>query len=232
VNVREVDMCGRFTQRQPAKGLKKEFGVEEVPEIEARYNIAPTQSILGVRQTPDGREMSFLKWGLIPSWAKDNSMGARLINARSETVTEKPAFREAFKRRRCIIPANGFYEWQRTGGRKQPFFFHMRDDRPFGFAGLWDKWKNDDGEVIESCTILTTEANEVLMPVHDRMPVILAPDDYELWLDEDLRKGSLREELLRPFPAPEIEGYPVSTSINSPRNQGVELIERAAVNSA
>ena len=225
-------MCGRFTQRQPVAKLKKEFGVEEVPEVEARYNIAPTQSILGVRQTLDSREMSFLKWGLIPSWAKDSSIGAKLINARSETVTEKPSFREAFKRRRCIIPADGFYEWQRTEGRKQPFFFHMHDDRPFGFAGLWDRWQSPEGEVIESCTILTTEANEVLMPVHDRMPMILHPETYELWLDDDLRKVSLREELLRPFPAREMASYPISTSINSPRNQGEVLIERAPVNSA
>jgi putative SOS response-associated peptidase YedK len=225
-------MCGRFTQRQPATKLKKEFGVEEVPEVEARYNIAPTQSILGVRQMPDGREMSLLKWGLIPSWAKASSMGANLINARSETVTEKPSFREAFKLRRCIIPSDGFYEWQRTDGRKQPFFFHMLDHHQFGFAGLWDRWQNPEGEVIESCTILTTEANEVLRPVHDRMPVILHPEDYELWLDDDLRKVSLRKELLRPFPASEMKGYMVSTSINSPRNQGVELIERAAMNSA
>jgi putative SOS response-associated peptidase YedK len=225
-------MCGRFTQRQPTAKLKKEFGVEEVPEIEARYNIAPTQSILSVRQATDGREMGFMKWGLIPSWAKDSSMGAGLINARSETVTEKPSFREAFKRRRCIIPADGFYEWQRTGGRKQPFFFHMRDDRPFGFAGLWDRWQSPEGEVIESCTILTTDANQVLRPVHDRMPVILHPETYELWLDDDLRKVSLREELLRPFPASEMEGYAVRTSINSPHNQGTDLIERAAVNSA
>lgn len=225
-------MCGRFTQRQQASSLKKEFGVEEVPGVEARFNIAPTQNILAIRQTPDGREISLLKWGLIPSWAKDSSMGSRLINARSETVTEKPAFREAFKRRRLIIPADGFYEWQRTGGRKQPFFFHMKDNHPFGFAGLWDRWKSEDGEAVESCTILTTDANEVLRPVHDRMPVILATEDYELWLDDDLRKSSLREELLRPFTASEMEGYPIGLSVNSPYNQGTVLIERAAMNSA
>jgi putative SOS response-associated peptidase YedK len=225
-------MCGRFTQRTPAPRLKKEFGVEEVPEVEARYNIAPTQSIHSVRQTLDGREMSFLKWGLIPSWAKDSSMGAKLINARSETVKEKPSFREAFKRRRCIIPADGFYGWQRTGGRKQPFFFHMQDDRPFGFAGLWDRWKSEDGELIESCTILTTEANEVLRPVHDRMPVILHPEEYSLWLEAEERQSDLLVELLRPYPAEEMVGHPVSSSINSPRNQGAELTQQLTVNSA
>lgn len=225
-------MCGRFAQRSDPKKLAKEFGVTEVPKVEARYNIAPTQEILSVRESADGREVTFFKWGLVPSWAKDASMGARLINARSETVTEKPAFREAFRKRRCIIPADGFYEWQRTDGRKQPFFFHLRDERPFGFAGLWERWEGEGGKILNSCTILTTEANEVLRPVHDRMPVILHPDDYELWLDVDLRKHDLAKELLKPYPAEEMLAYPVGTSINSPRSQGAKLIDRAAVNSA
>jgi putative SOS response-associated peptidase YedK len=225
-------MCGRFAQRSDPKRLAEEFKVAEVPQAEARYNVAPTQSILGVRTVSDEREMTFFKWGLIPSWAKDTSMGARLINARAETVEEKPSFRQAFKQRRCIIPADGFYEWQRTGDKKQPFFFRMRDERPFGFAGLWERWEGEAGQVINSCTILTTEANEVLRPVHDRMPVILHPDDYELWLDMDARKHELVKELLRPYAAEEMLGYPVSASINSPQNQGAKLIERATVNSA
>lgn len=225
-------MCGRFTQRQPAASLKKEFKVEEVPTVEAQYNISPTQNILSVRQMPDGREMGLLKWGLIPSWAKDSSMGAKLINARSETVTEKPSFREAFRKRRCIIPADGFYEWQRTGGKKQPFFFQMHDERPFVFAGLWDRWKSQEGEMIDTCTILTTEANDVLRPVHDRMPVILYPEDYDLWLDDDVRKSDLRYELLRPFPGSEMIAYPVSTLINNTRSQGAELVKQIEVNSA
>jgi putative SOS response-associated peptidase YedK len=225
-------MCGRFTQRTPKKTLAVEFQVEEMPEMEPRYNIAPTQDILSIRRTDDGREAVLLKWGLIPSWAKDASMGAKLINARSETVMEKPSFREAFKKRRCIIPADGFYEWQRTGGRKQPYFFRMQDEHPFGFAGLWERWKGADDQVINSCTILTTEANEILQSVHDRMPVILHPDNYELWLDVDMRKLDLVRELLRPFPASEMMAYPVSASINSPLNQGAQLIERAALNSA
>lgn len=225
-------MCGRFAQRTLAKTLAREFQVDEMPDIEPRYNIAPTQDILTIRRTDDGREAAMLKWGLVPSWAKDVSVGAKLINARSETVTEKPSFREAFKRRRCIIPADGFYEWQRTGGKKQPFFFQMRDEHPFGFAGLWERWQGEGGQVINSCTILTTEANEVLQPVHDRMPVILYPDDYELWLDADLRKVDLARELLRPFPALEMIAYPVSPLINSPLNQGAQLIERTAIISA
>jgi putative SOS response-associated peptidase YedK len=224
-------MCGRYAQRTDPKKLAKEFKVAEAPAVEPRYNIAPTQEVLAVNETGDGREMRFFRWGLVPSWAKDTSMGARLINARCETVAEKPAFRQAFKQRRCIIPADGFYEWQRTAGRKQPFFFRMRDERPFSFAGLWERWEGEGGEVINSCAILTTEANEVLRPVHDRMPVILHPDDYELWLGADARELELVKEVLRPYPAEEMIGYPVSSSVNSPRNQGVELVERATVNS-
>jgi len=227
-------MCGRFALRTPTKKLVEAFGVEEVPAVEARYNIAPTQSILAVRQSEDGREAVLLKWGLIPSWAKDDSMSARLINARSETVTEKPAFREAFKRSRCIIPADGFYEWQRREGKKQPFFFSMRDERWFGFAGLWDRWKGEGGEVIESCTILTTEANELLKDVHDRMPVILHPESYNEWLDidTDARAMESLKELLMPYPSSEMTAYPVSAQVNSPQNQGEELITRMTVNSA
>lgn len=225
-------MCGRYAQRTDPKRLAKEFKVAEVLNAEPRYNIAPTQEVLAVRESPEGREMTLYKWGLVPSWAKDASIGAKLINARSETVTEKPSFRDAFKRRRCVIPADGFYEWQRAGGRKQPFFFRMRDERPFGFAGLWERWEGEGGKVINSCAILTTEANEVLRPVHDRMPVILHPDDYELWLGGDVRKLDLVREMLRPYPSEEMTGYPVGVSVNSPSSQGAGLIERTAVNSA
>ena len=225
-------MCGRYAQRTDPKRLAKEFKVAEVLNVEPRYNIAPTQEVLAVRESPDGREMTLYKWGLVPSWAKDASVGAKLINARGETVTEKPSFREAFRRRRCVIPADGFYEWQRKNGRKQPFFFRMMDERPFGFAGLWERWEGEGGEVINSCAILTTEANEVLRPVHDRMPVILHPDDYELWLGAEARELGLVKEMLRPYPAEEMVGYPVGRGVNSPRNQGAGLLERAAVNSA
>jgi putative SOS response-associated peptidase YedK len=225
-------MCGRFAQRSDPKRLAKEFKVAEVPNIEVHYNIAPTQDILAVRESADGREMTFLKWGLIPSWAKDTSIGARLINARSETVTEKPSFRQAFKQRRCIIPADGFYEWQRTDGKKQPFFFRMRDESPFGFAGLWERWEGQGREAINSCTILTTEANEVLLPVHDRMPVILHPEEYSLWLEGNEREQDLLRELLRPYPAEEMIGYPVSPLVNSTRSKGPELIGELQLNSA
>lgn len=218
-------MCGRFTLRTPKERIKREFQLQEEPFVEARYNIAPSQSILAVRQNIDGREAAELKWGLIPSWAKDASIGSRLINARSETVLEKPSFREAFKKRRCIIPADGFYEFRaRAGGKKQPYYFRLRDERLFGFAGLWDRWKGQDGDVIESCTILTTEANQVLAPVHDRMPVILHPDTYEVWLNEDGRNAESLKELLRPFPDSEMIGYAVSTQVNNPQAQGDGLV--------
>jgi putative SOS response-associated peptidase YedK len=221
-------MCGRFTLRTPEKVLANEFGVTEVPSVEARYNIAPTQTILAVQQTPDGRQAKLLKWGLIPSWAKDPAMGAKLINARSETVTEKPAFRDAFRRRRCLIPADGFYEWQRTGGRKQPYFFRLRDERPFAFAGLWEIWESGEGETIESCTILTTEANELLRPVHDRMPVILDAKDYDLWLVASMKMAELLRGLLRPFPAERMVSSPVSQRVNSPSQDDSQCIEPLA----
>lgn len=225
-------MCGRFTLRTPKERIKREFHLREEPSVKARFNIAPTQSILAVRQDEGGREAVLMKWGLIPSWAKDDSMSARLINARSETVTEKPAFREAFKRSRCVIPADGFYEWKREGKGKQPFFFTLRDEKMFSFAGLWDRWKNEDGKVVESCTILTTEANAVLRPVHDRMPVILHPETYDEWLGDDGRKVAALKELLRPFPSARMIAYAVSADVNSPRNQGEDLINRLPINSA
>jgi putative SOS response-associated peptidase YedK len=225
-------MCGRFAQKSDPKRLAGQFGVAEAPAAEARYNVAPTQDILCVRAGGDGREMTLLKWGLVPSWAKDAAMGARLINARGETVAEKPSFREAFKRRRCIVPADGFYEWRRQGSEKQPFFFRMRDDSPFGFAGLWERWEGDGGRVVNSCAILTTEANDVVRPVHERMPVILHREDYDLWLEDDARKRDLLAELLRPYPASEMTSHAVGPAVNSPRSQGESLVEQVPLNSA
>jgi putative SOS response-associated peptidase YedK len=159
-------------------------------------------------------------------------MGARLINARSETITEKPSFREAFRRRRAIIPADGIYEWQRAGKGKQPYFIRMRDERLFGLAGLWESWRDGAGEVIESCSILTTEANEVFRPVHERMPVVLDPETYGEWVDTDVRGVEALKELLCPYPSSEMIAYPVSSRVNSPQHQGAELIEQLATNSA
>ena len=225
-------MCGRFAQKSPAKKIAKQFKFEEVPPLAERYNVAPTQMILGIREEAAAREATFFTWGLVPRWAKDPGIGNKLINARSETVEEKPSFRESFRRRRCIIPADGFYEWTREAGRKQPFFFKLKDERPFGFAGLWDRWEGEGGKVINSCTILTTEANEVLRPIHERMPVILHPADYAVWLEGGDRELVLTRELLRPYPGEEMVGYAVSTAVNSPHNRGIELIAPSTVNSA
>lgn len=225
-------MCGRFTQRKPKEVIAKQFGVDVDDELEPRFNVAPTQRVAAVRaaQGGGGREFVPLKWGLIPSWAKDASMGAKLINARSETVTEKPSFREAFKRRRAIIPADSIFEWRRTEGRKQPYYFQMRDGSLFGFAGLWDSWRNEEGDVVETCSILTTGANDIFRPVHERMPVVLHPESYDEWLSDDPRGVESLKELLRPYPSSEMIAYPVSPGVNSPQNQGEELIEQITVN--
>ena len=225
-------MCGRFSQRTPAKKIADKFKVEEVPPLVERYNVAPTQAVLGIRAVDEVREATFFKWGLVPHWAKDPAIGNKLINARAETVTEKPSFREAFLRRRCLVPADGFFEWSRQGDRKRPYYFRMKNDgEPFAIAGLWERWEGGDGGPLETCTLLTTEANDLLTPYHDRMPVILEPEDYALWLGDDARQLELVPDLLRPYPASKMIGYPVSTAINSPYNEGVELIEPSAVNS-
>ncbi len=209
-------MCGRFTQFHSAQAIAETFHLADVPELAPHYNIAPTQAIATVRQpAPNAkRQFRFLRWGLIPSWSKDPAIGARLINARAETVAEKPSFRSAFRHRRCLILADGFYEWQRQDGQKQPFYFHLQDHEPFAFAGLWEQWQSPAGEAVETCTILTTAANEVLEPVHDRMPVILPPDNYTIWLDPELQTVSQLQSLLRPYPADQMIAYPVSRAVN------------------
>ncbi|MCS7040325.1 MAG: SOS response-associated peptidase, partial [Anaerolineae bacterium] len=179
-------MCGRFTLTASGDELASLFDLEQAPNLEPRYNIAPTQPVAVVRLDREGRrrEFTLMRWGLIPSWAKDIHIGNRLINARAETLTEKPAFRTAFRRRRCLIPANGFYEWQKpTAGRKQPYFIGLPDRRPFAFAGLWEHWEGADGSVLDSCAIITTAANERVRVLHDRMPVILERTDFGDWLD-------------------------------------------------
>jgi putative SOS response-associated peptidase YedK len=211
-------MCGRFTLFEADKILSREFGVSGIPPLSPRYNIAPSQAVAAVRTASagTGRELALLRWGLIPSWSKDPAIGNRLINARAETVREKPSFRNAFRRHRCLIPANGFYEWQRLERGKQPYFVRMRDERLFAFAGLWDRWESPDKGVIESCTILTTVANAVLSTIHDRMPVILPPAEYARWLDPALRNTDSLAPLLAPFPAEEMLAFPVSPRVNIP----------------
>lgn len=189
-----------------------------------RYNIAPTQEAAVVRRSGDARSLSLLRWGLVPFWAKDPGIGNRMINARSETVGEKPSFRTSFRRKRCLVAASGFYEWQRTEGRKQPWHFRMRGGGPFAMAGLWDSWDKGEG-LLETFTILTTEPNELVARAHQRMPVVLRPADHRLWLDPSVEDTERLGELLVPYPADEMEGFPVSTLVNSPANDSPSCIE-------
>jgi len=213
-------MCGRFNLRASPAQLVEIFNLLRAPDLQPRFNIAPTQPVLTIRETDEGREPDVFHWGLIPSWSKDPAIGSRMINARSETVATKPSFRSAFRHRRCLIPASGFYEWKKVGSRtKQPFHIGMHDDRPFALAGLWEHWEGADGSAIRSCTIITTESNEPLAEIHDRMPVILHPEDYERWLERDFQDKDALQSLLVPYANDEIKLYPVSTVVNNPRNE-------------
>jgi putative SOS response-associated peptidase YedK len=220
-------MCGRYTLSTPVGKLAEEFDLSgSLPDLQSSYNVAPTQEVPAVVAGNGGRRLEMLRWGLIPSWADDPGIGSRMINARSETVAEKPSFRRAFKERRCLIPADGFYEWQKTNGSKQPYYFRMKDGRPFAFAGLWESWAGD-GE-IRSCTILTTDANHLVGEIHQRMPVILPSEYYELWLEPAVREPDQLLPLLNPYPTDEMEAYPVSRRVNSPSNDDPGCVERVA----
>ena len=231
-----VCMCGRFTLRAPASVIAEQFALFEAPPFTARFNIAPSQPAPVVRMRPDrtegdrgSRELVWLRWGLIPGWAQDPAIGNRLINARAETAAEKPAFRAAMRRRRCLVVADGFYEWQRTGRAKQPFFIHLRDDRPFAFAGLWEAWEGPGHSAIESCTLLTIGPNELMRPIHDRMPVILPPESYDLWLDPAMQQPNRLTPLLAPYPAEQMETSPVSSLVNNPANDDPRCIEASVI---
>lgn len=220
-------MCGRFTLRATPEQIATLFDLETVPPVQPRYNIAPTQPVLIVRENPHTgvREATYVNWGLVPFWADDPKIGSRMINARAETAHEKPAFRAAFRYRRCLIPADGFYEWQKQPrGGKKPYLIGLADQGLFAFAGLWEHWERD-GSVIESCTILTTGPNELVAPLHNRMPVILHPQDYAEWLDHTLQKPDPLRHLLRPFPADRMIAAPVSTHVNSPANEDARCVE-------
>jgi putative SOS response-associated peptidase YedK len=224
-------MCGRFTLRAPASVVAEQFSLFEMPPFAARFNIAPSQPVPVVRLAPDRpepqRELVWLRWGLIPRWADDPSIGNRMINARAESVAEKPAFRAALRQRRCLVVADGFYEWQKIDKRKQPHFIRMRDDRPFAFAGLWERWEGPQRGPIESCTLLTTDANDVVRPIHDRMPVILVPDAYALWLDPTVQQADKLLPLLKPYPSEAMIAYAVSPRVNSPTNDDPQCVEAA-----
>jgi putative SOS response-associated peptidase YedK len=212
-------MCGRFTLRASPHQLALVFPGEIPQDLAPRYNIAPTQPVAAVRADAAGPHFVQLRWGLVPSWAKDAASGARMINARAETVAEKPAFRAAFRRRRCLVLADGYFEWQKLEKAKQPYLIHFRDDRPFAFAGLWERWQPPDAAApLETCTILTTEANDRTRPIHDRMPVILSPPDFAMWLDPNLPQADRLLSLLRPYDSTPLAADPVETWVNKPQH--------------
>lgn len=220
-------MCGRFTLTSPADVVAELFELSQPPALTPRYNIAPTQGVLAVvaKASGAGRATSALHWGLVPSWAKDPTIGSRMINARAETVASKPSFRTAFRKRRCLVVADGFYEWQRLDKGKQPHYIAMRNGQPFAFAGLCEHWEGADGSVIDSCTIITTEPNELMAPLHNRMPVILPIDHYDTWLDPSLEKTDQLESLLRAYPSDEMSAFPISTHVNSPAHDDERCVE-------
>jgi putative SOS response-associated peptidase YedK len=221
-------MCGRYTLKTPVEKLAEEFGFDASSvELPPNYNVAPTQEVAAVLAENGHRRLELLRWGLIPSWADDPGIGSRMINARSETAPEKPSFRRAFRERRCLIPADGFYEWKRVNGGKQPYYIHMKEERPFAFAGLWESWKDEGGPEIRSCAILTTKPNALAREIHDRMPVILPAGSYAAWLDPEAEKEEL-VALLVPYPEDEMETYPVSRFVNSPQNNDPRCVEPAA----
>lgn len=223
-------MCGRFTLKTPASVLAETFELAEPPAWTPRYNIAPTQPVAAVVRTPEHptRQFRRYRWGLVPSWAKDLGIGARTINAQAETAATKPAFRVAFRHRRCLVLADGFYEWDQRARRKRPVYIQMKDGRAFAFAGLWEHWQSPDGSVINSCTLLTTEPNGLIRPFHHRMPVILDPRDYDRWLDPHTQKPEEVQPLLRPLPPEAMRAYPVSDRVNNPSNDSPECIEPLA----
>jgi putative SOS response-associated peptidase YedK len=225
-------MCGRFVSSSSSDEIARYFGAEEVGEsaLEPDYNVAPTRDVFAVLESGSMRRVETLHWGLVPFWAKDVKIGNRMINARAETVADKNAFRSAFRKRRCIIPADGFYEWTVRAGqqKKQPYYVHRPDDEPFAFAGLWEVWRGperDRDEALHSCTIITTDANDVMAEIHDRMPVILPPSAWSTWLDRDQDDVETLGRLLVPAPDEVLTVHPVSTEVNNARNAGAHLID-------
>ena len=218
-------MCGRYSLTADLAELAGRFEFDgDWDAFERRYNIAPTQEVLTV-VGGEKRRGGFMRWGLIPHWAKDLKIGSRMINARAETVAEKPSFRTALRRRRCLILADGFYEWQRVGKNKRPMRIVMRSGEPFAFAGLWETWRDPEGTVVPSCTIITTTPNDLLKPIHNRMPVILPKDIEDFWLDESVDDPIALGSVLTPYPDDAMEAYEVSPLVNSVANKGPEVID-------
>jgi putative SOS response-associated peptidase YedK len=220
-------MCGRYSLTAPPELIAELFGLAKPPDLTPRYNIAPTQEAPVIRREGDRRVLAPLRWGLVPPWAEDPTGGGRMINARSETVTTRPAYREAFRRRRCLVPADGFFEWRRGGGRAQPFFLRRRDGRPMALAGIWERWQGP-GEALESFAILTTDANELVAPLHDRMPAIVPPEAFAGWLDPATDAAGELAPLLRPRPPGELEAYPVDPWVNDPAHDDARCLEPVA----
>ncbi len=221
-------MCGRFALYTDPLALAKRFQAENVPELLPSYNVAPSQAIPIIRQEQGRRIFAMTRWGLIPSWAKEINTGYSTINARAETFAEKPAFRSAFQYRRCLIPADGFFEWQEiaTSKIKQPWYISLKNQEPMALAGLWERWQGRDGSEIESCTIIVTSGNELMQSIHDRMPVILSPENWDTWLDTTNTNKQGLQILLTQYPADEMAAWPVSTVVNSPKHNGEECINR------
>jgi len=216
-------MCGRYTLMSDIKKIAESFGVEPTLNTAPRYNIAPTQDIVAIVKNGQAH-LTTLRWGLIPSWAKDESIGSRMINARAETLAEKPSFKNLLRRRRCLIVADGFYEWKTEGPGKTPMYITLVDEQPFAFAGLWDLWKSPEGAEIQSCTIITTEPNELMAAIHNRMPAILRPGAYEDWLNPHLRDEQVLTHWLSPYPAELMKARPVSKLVNNPKNDTAAIL--------
>jgi putative SOS response-associated peptidase YedK len=216
-------MCGRYTLTTDVQAIAESFGVEPTLEAAPRYNIAPTQEVIAIRNN-GAAHLALLRWGLIPAWAKDESIGSRMINARAETLAEKPSFKNLLRNRRCLVVANGFYEWRAEGKAKTPMYITLQDDRLFAFAGLWDQWRSPDGQQVQSCTIITTEPNELMAQIHNRMPVILRPGAYEDWLNPELRDPEVLTHCLKPYPAELMKARPVSKLVNNPKYDDAAIL--------
>jgi putative SOS response-associated peptidase YedK len=219
-------MCGRFVRKSTIEEIVAQFDAEFDAEFDVSpsFNIAPSQQVLAIVQEKR-RTVRAFRWGLIPSWAKDEKIGYKMINARAESLADKPSFKQAYEKRRCLVVADGFYEWRKDARAKTPYYFHLKTGRPFGFAGLWERWKNPDGAVVNSCAIITTSPNRLMEPIHDRMPVIIGQQSYGDWLDSSNFNHAMLSELLKPFPDNLMETFPVSKGVNSPTAHGPELIK-------
>jgi len=216
-------MCGRYTLTAEAEVIQQTFDLDDVPTMRPRYNIAPTQKVPVITGDAPG-QLAFMQWGLVPSWAKDPSVSSKMINARSETLAQKPSFRDAFAKRRCLVPVDGFFEWRKEGNQKYPMYIHLKDRQLFAMAGLWETWKTPEGDVLQTCTIITTEPNPFVAQFHHRMAVILSPESYASWLDHGTPVDDLNA-LFTPYPAEHMAAYEVSGMVNNPKNDTPQVIE-------